>query len=121
MEEITVNKAKLIETMKANREKHHEIVVEAQEGFRQKVIERLDELLELARDGRKINLHIGLAMPEDHTDEYDTVIGMLELDLDDTVLLDMSQYRQWVQDQWGWQRSFTTSNAVYSATAARNL
>lgn len=121
MDEITVNKAKLIATMKENRERHHAIVLEAQTGFRVKVIERLDEMLKLAASGQKINLNVGLAMPEDHTDEYDTVIGMLELDINETVLLDMTQYRQWVQDQWGWQRSFTTTNAYYSATAASNL
>lgn len=121
MEDITVVKSKLIEAMKANREKHHDIVLEAQAGFREKVMERLDEMLKLAASGKKIDLHVGLAMPEDHTDEYDTVIGMLELDINETVELDMGQYRQWVQDQWGWQRSFTTTNAFYSATAARSL
>ena len=121
MEEITVNKAKLIETMKGNRAKHHDIVVEAQEGFRDAVIKRLDSMLAQARDGKKIDIAVGLVLPEDHTDEYDTVIGMLELDINDTVDLDVHQYRQWVQDQWGWQRSFTTNNAYYSATAARSL
>lgn len=121
MNEITVNKTRLIATMKLNRDDHHAIVLEAQEGFRKKVVERLDEMLKLAADGQKIDLHIGLQMPEDHTDEYDTVIGMLELDINETVELDISQYRQWVQDQWGWQRSFTTTNAYYSATAASHL
>lgn len=118
MEDIVVTKTKLIEIMKANREKHHDIVVEAQAGFRQKFIERLDEMLALAKDGKRIDINVGLAMPQDHTDEYDTVIGMLELDINETVELDYQQYKQWVQDEWGWQRQFTTTNAFYSATAA---
>lgn len=121
MEEITVNKAQLIEKMKANREKHHDIVVEAQEGFRAKVMDRLDEMLKLAASGQPIDINVGLRMPEDHTDDYDTVIGMLELDTGDEVEIDMAQYKMWVQDDWGWQRSFTTTNAFYSATAARSL
>ena len=83
------------------------------------MIERLDEMLKLAAKGDKINLNVGLAMPEDHTDDYDTVIGMLEFDINETVELDQAQYRSWVQDQWGWQRSFTTTNSTYSSTAAR--
>lgn len=119
MHEITVTKSELIEVMKANREKHHQIVLEAQAGFRSKVLARLDEMLALAAKGEKIQLIVGLAMPEDHTDEYDTIIGMLEMSVDDTVELDQSDYQSWVQDKWGWQRSFTATNSAYSATAAR--
>ena len=121
MNEIIVNKATLLARMRANREAHHGIVLEAQAGFRAKVIERLDEMLELAANGQKIQLAVGLQMPEDHTDDYDTIIGMLELDINDTVELDQTQYKSWVQDQWGWQRSFTTSNSQYSPTAAKML
>lgn len=117
MQEIVVNKAKLIDIMKKNRAEHHDIVVEAQQGFRAKVIERLDEMLHLAQEGKKIDINVGLRMPEDHTEDYDRVIGMLELDINETVKLDESQYSQWVQDQWGWQRSFTVSNSTYSAKA----
>lgn len=121
MQEIEVNKDELLTIMKSNRQDHHAIVVEAQAGFRGKVIERLDEMLKLASEGKRIDINVGLVMPEDHTQEYDTIIGMLELDIHDTIELDQSQYQQWVQDRWGWQRSFTTSNAYYSATAARLL
>jgi len=121
MQDIEVDKGKLLNIMRRNRDAHHAIVLEAQAGFREKVIERLDEMLKMAAEGKKIDINVGLRMPEDHTEEYDTIIGMLELDIHDTVELDMSQYKPWVQDEWGWQRSFTTTNAYYSATAARNL
>ena len=121
MEEITVKKSDLLRIMQENRTKHHQIVIEAQAGFRQKVIERLDEMLKLASEGKRIDINVGLQMPEDHTEEYDTVIGMLELDINDNVELDIGQYRMYVQDKWGWQRSFTTTNAFYSSTAAQML
>jgi hypothetical protein len=118
---ITVDKTKLIEIMKENHGKHHDIVVEAQAGFRAKVIERLDEMLGQARDGKRIDIAVGLVVPEDHTDDYDRVIGMLELDIEETVELEESEYRQYVEDKWQWQRSFNASNSYYSRTAAANL
>ena len=121
MDTIVVDKTTLIAVMKENREKHHQIVLEAQAGFRAKVIERLDEMLKLAASGAKINLAIGLTIPEDHTEDYDTIIGMLEFDIGTTVEIDRGQYQCWVQDKWGWQRSFTQTNSVYSSTAASNL
>ena len=117
MDHIIVKKDELLAIMKKNRTEHHDIVVEAQEGFRQKVIERLDEMLKLAAEGKKIDINVGLTMPQDYTKDYDRVIGMLELDINETVELDQSQYTSWVQDEWGWQRSFTTSNSSYSAKA----
>lgn len=121
MHEITVNKAELIAIMKANREKHHAIVLEAQDGFRAAVIKRLDEMLKAASEGKKIDIAVGLQMPMDMTDEYDTVIGMLELDINPSVDLDMTQYKNFVQDEWHWQKQFTTTNSYYSATARASL
>src|SRR5258706_6872278 len=118
MDAIVVNKVKLIEIMEANRAQHHKIVVEAQAGFREKVIARLDEMLKLAADGKKIDINVGLAMPQDFTKEYDKIIGMLKLDINETVELEQSEYQMWVQDEWGWSRSFTSSNSAYSMTAA---
>lgn len=121
MDQIKVEKKELLKIMKKNRKAHHDIVVEAQEGFRAKVVERLDEMLKLASKGKKIDINVGLTMPQDFTAEYDTIIGMLELDTSDVVKLDQQQYKQWVEDDWGWTRSFTTSNAFYSVAAARKL
>lgn len=121
MNEITVKKDKLIEIMKKNRAAHHDIVVEAQEGFRKRVIERLDEMLALASSGKKIDLNVGLVMPVNMTHEYDKVIGMLELDINDEVELEAHEYSQWVLDDWTWSRQATVSNAFYSSTAAARL
>lgn len=121
MDSINVNKDELIAIMKENRKAHHDIVVEAQAGFLARVIERLDEMLKLAASGKKIDINVGLTMPVDMTDEYDTVIGMLELDINPSVELDKQQYKNWVQDDWNWSKQFTTTNAYYSMTAASRL
>ena len=56
---------------------HTAIVAEAQDGFRVKVISRLDEMFAMAKKGRKLDINVGLTMPVDMTAEYATVLGML--------------------------------------------
>lgn len=121
MKEIRVPKATLIRKMQENREKHSQIVEEAQVGYRKAVIERLDEMLADAKAGRHVDQYLSLPIPDDHTADYDTVIGMLEMDINDFVDLDQSQYRQWVEDNWGWRDQFLASNSVYSMTASASL
>ena len=111
---IRVEKEKLLEKIKANRKRHHEVVVDAQKHFREKVIEELDIMLEDARKGKRMRLHIGLAPPMDHTQEYDTIIGMLEMDVDDFVDLTEHEYRCYIEDQWEWSRQWAMTNSAYS-------
>ena len=121
MDAIVVDKRRLLEIMKRNRENHAKIVEEAQAGFRTRVISRLDEMLAMAKKGKKIDINVGLQMPVDMTSEYDTAIGMLELDINATVELDQYQYKNWVQDDWDWSRQALASNAFYSKRAADQL
>lgn len=46
---------------------------------------------------------LNILAPEDHTDEYDKAIGMLEMSVDDTVLITHDEYRQYVLDEWFWK------------------
>lgn len=121
MDEIRVKKGDLLDVLHTNRDQHQKIFLEALEGYRKKVIEELEARLDAAKKGRKFDAHIALLQPEDHTDDYDTVIGMLEMDMDEYVDLDTGQYKQYVRDQWGWQGRFLTTNAQYSSTAAGAL
>jgi hypothetical protein len=121
VDQIVVNKAELIKIMEKNRENHAKIVEEAQAGFRAKVIERLDEMLKIAKTGKRPDINVGLVMPVDMTESYDRAIGMLKLDINETVNLDEHEYNQYVLDNWSWSRQSLVSNAFYSSTAAASL
>jgi hypothetical protein len=119
MDKIVVNKADLLKVVTENREQHRAIFEEALVGFRAKVVERLDEMIARAKANKKIEMYIGLVQPEDHTKDYDLVIGMLGMDVGDTVELSAREYAQYVTDDWGWRERFLTTNAYYSGTAQR--
>jgi len=103
----------LLRILTENREKHRGIFLEAQEGFRQRVIEELDRRLADVRQHRHIDLYFQLPEPEDHTSDYDREIRMLEMELSDKVVLTSTQFEQLVLDRWPWRTGFETSTASY--------
>ena len=56
MKEVTVNKEELLEKLRANRDKHRAVFLEARKGYRNAVIRELDCMLQEARDGQKCRL-----------------------------------------------------------------
>lgn len=114
MHSIKVSKTELISKMSANRETHRSEFLKAQEGYRAAVIEELDRMLAEARTGKRIRRSVELIEPHDHTKEYDQVLAMLGMSVDDTVELDYQQFAQYVLDEWNWKAQFTATNSRYS-------
>lgn len=119
MQKIKVKKAELLEVLEKNRNAHNGIFREAQDGFRKLVIAELEKRLELARKGKKFDLYMRLPEPEDHTRDYERIISMLKMDLNDTVELSETDYSQYVLDDWEWKRQFLGTNRAYSLRAAK--
>lgn len=119
MENIVVKKAELLSILEKNRDAHRAIFEEALEGFRKRVIERLDEMMAQAKANKRVDMYVGLQQPEDHTKEYDTVIAMLKMDLGEVAELNFHDFANYVNDDWGWRSQFLTTNAMYSSSARR--
>jgi hypothetical protein len=113
MQSITVDKEKLIETIKRNRDSHRDQFLVAQERFREEVIRLLDERLAAARDGKKVDLAIRLPEPEDFTSYYDTALNMLEWEEADEVELDQTDFERYVENKWEWAGRWAGTTANY--------
>jgi hypothetical protein len=119
--EVTVNKVDLLTALRANRDRHRAIFEEALAGWRDRALEELDRQAERVRAGRRGNVQVVLPAPQDHTADYERVIGMLELDVEDQITLSEQDYAQYVDDDWGWRRQWLAQNSAYSATAQSYL
>lgn len=119
MKSVSVDKAKLVETLKTNRDEHRANFEEALEGWAKAVVAEIDRLREDALAKRKINQYISHTRPEDHTDDYDRVIAMLEWSNEGEVVLTEQEFAHYVQDNWGWSEGWTISNSAYSASLAQ--
>lgn len=114
---IRVKKNALLEKIRENRAEHRAIFEKAVEGYKDFVIANLDRRIERLRQGKAIEETLYFAVPQDHTDDYDRVIGMLEMSLDEELELEESLYRMYVDNNWAWAQNFATSNASYTALA----
>lgn len=120
MQDVKMPKALVIERLKAARTEHDTIVQEAIAGYRKKAVEELESMLDAARAGRIVRFQWPLVIPEDHTADFDRVIGMLEDTTDNEIVMDETDYAVYMRNEWAWRRNFLASNSQYSSTA-KNL
>lgn len=113
MEIITVDKERLLKTLKKNRKEHRGMFEQALEEYRTAAIKQLDERLRQARARKKIDLVFRLPVPEDYTESYDTAIEMVKWAKGSTIDLDQGSFEQYVLNKWGWARSFNANTASY--------
>jgi hypothetical protein len=112
---ITVQKDELLEKLEENRRKHRTVFEDALHGYADKMQDILEGYVNDMKRGRIPVIQIGLIRPEDHTRDYDRVIGMLKMHQGDVFELDEDTYRQYVDDDWGWKRQWLATSTEYAA------
>lgn len=113
MRTVKVGRLNLLEKMKANREAHVKVVLDALAVYRREAVEALRKMLDDAAGGGEIRRRIDIPLPEDHRDAYDRVIAMLEMSVDETIELQEHEFRCYVLDEWDWQQSFNSTTMGY--------
>lgn len=117
MRTVKVAKAEFIDKVTANKEKHRGNFELAQAGYREFLIAELDRRLDDAKRGLKIDHYIRLIEPEDHTDDYDTVLQMAAMSMDDILELTQQEFAQYVLDKWQWKQAWMENAQTYTAGA----
>lgn len=119
MNTIIVDKATLIETLKDNRLKHSEIYEEASIQYRIKAKELYEKYLaDIADPENPVPRGFPLAVPEEHLDDYDRVLSMMQWHTEATIELTQSEFQMYVQDEWGWHHSFASNSGSYTGRMA---
>lgn len=116
MTSVKIKASELLQVVLKNRETHRKIFLEAQEGYRAAAIAELDVMLAEAREGKRIRRAVSLIEPVDQTQEYDRVVRMLEMTVEDSVELAAHEFDAYVMDRWTWKQQFNASNRRYSKT-----
>lgn len=119
MEKITVSKTDLLAIVKANRDKHRAIFLEALEGYQRYALELLRKHIADMEVGKTQRVYISVDRPEDHTRDYDRIIAMLEMDQGDTFTLTEQDFAQYALDDWKWKRQWGVSNSGYVTASTR--
>lgn len=114
MKNVTVDKADLLDKMRSNRDGHRDQFLRALEGYRKAVVAELEKHLDMARTNGPIHLRVQLPTPQDHTADYDRVIGMLEMSTGDEIGLSEADYECYVLDDWDWSQHVQATSSRYS-------
>lgn len=117
LNDIEIKKDDLLAKLRANRETHHDTYQRAVDEFQRQQVKILEELVAKARNGQPFDrLALSrLAVPEDHTDDYDLAIEMLELDERDSITLEQREFRTYYRDEWEWRQRWIGSTQSYVA------
>lgn len=117
MNKIKVNRKSLLEKVKLNRTSHRTTFEEALTGYREQAIKELEASLAEAKAGKRIKRGLALVEPMDMTREYDRVIVMLEMSVEDELEITQQEVMQYVMDDWAWKHQFETVSAMYNNKA----
>lgn len=118
---LTFAKSEILDALKKSREEHVAIVIEAQKGFREKLVEKLERKLAQAKAGEEVRLPINLSLPANHINDFDTAIRMFEMCTEDVLVLTEQEFKVYVCGEWGWGHHFLAANSGYSELASMRL
>jgi len=117
LKKIIVAQSKLLDTLKANKEKHLEMYEKARVAYRQKVIEEItimqSYILEDQGNDPILTDLNGLQAPVDMTSDYDEAIAMVEWSTENAIELSRDEFRQYVMDDWAWKSHALLANTRY--------
>jgi hypothetical protein len=109
---VKVNKNDLLTKLKANREIHSTEYAEMKEEYRLSAVKGLQKMVRDAKKGN-IKLSLQISKPTNYTDEYDEIIGMLEMSVEDTFVITQEEYKQYVLNIWNWSASNNLMKTSY--------
>jgi len=113
MRQMTMKRQDLLQALADNLESHRDTFLKAQKSYRAAAIAELDRMLADARAGNAIKRAVSLPEPEDHSDDYQHAIRMLEMCVDDEIEITADDFQKLVMDDWGWKASWAANTASY--------
>jgi hypothetical protein len=114
MKTVKLNKEKLIEVITKNRAGHRSAFDQAFDGYRKECISVLEENIRNLKEKKAHIVRFNEYAPEDHTEDYDTVLEMLAMSVDPVVELTHQEFENYVRDNWDWKERWAASNLKYS-------
>lgn len=114
---VKVKRTELLSKIKANRKTHRDLFLKAQVGYRKDVIDELDKMLSDARSGKNMRTSINIPAPEDHSEDYDCIISMLEMSTEKIITISAGEFQMYVMDNWGWKMDVLRTNSFYASKA----
>lgn len=118
---VNVARSQLLEAIKKNREIHAAEYEVALVDFKTRLQEDLKAALEkvATKEPRDLSrFSVAVRFPQSHVQEYDDVIEMLEMSVDDTIELDSESFKAYIKNEWSWTNQFKAMTESYQVGGA---
>lgn len=113
MRDVKVKTADLLAKLRENFGRHKQELDADRKAYRAKLRKVLLDELNKLETGSVEPVGIPVSPPDDHTDDYERAIGMLEMSVDETVVLTATQFAAFVQDKWHWKTTTILKRMSY--------
>ena len=113
MKELTFNKDVIILKLKKNLNLHDKILSEVRKAYVEEATTLLANRLDDLSQGKIVDLRFDLHLPKNHSDLFKRTIQILEDCIENTIVLDEYEYRQFVLNEWDWKEAFIDTANTY--------
>lgn len=123
MRDVKVKTSVLLEKVLVNREKHIAEYEDSVIGYKEAAVAAIEKgMTNLKRQVEELEsgetMHLGavtfnLQVPENHEKDYDQVIAMLEMSVEDEITIKSDEFACYVMDDWDWKDQFKNVSAMY--------
>lgn len=120
MNAIKMNRAELLEIVRANMAMHVTDFSESVNDYKKLVLKLALANAKLAKTGDLEQFKNIKGMPQSpvsYEDSYKRAIRMLELSIDEVIEVNEDVFSQLVLDEWVWKRQFTVANTMYKTAS----
>jgi hypothetical protein len=115
---VNVKRVELLEALKKNLEIHRAEYKEALVDFKTRLLEDLEAGAKHVADTTPAELakfSVRINFPQNHEKDFEEVIEMLELSVDEHINLDSESFKAYFKNEWSWTHTFELMNASYKA------
>lgn len=140
---VQVNRVKLLETLRANKEQHIKDYNDAMAGYKSQLLTRIDEAFARAKEKidyqytrfkTKISnltdedilkqsdsfvifdeISVDMKVPRCYDKEYESAIDLAEWDVNETLELSYAEFVCFVKDEWDWKSDFNETLSFYKS------
>ena len=114
MKTVNINREELLKKVKENAAQHEADYKEMEDQYPQVALNLLKQRMKEIKKTGEVNVHFNLRPPEDHRKDYNTLIKMLEMSVDNEIELNQVEFQEYVLNQWEWQNRVAATKAFYS-------
>lgn len=124
MNQVKVKRDDLLAVVKTNRERHIAEYEQSVVGYKREAIDEIERAMAAMkrqvselREGEVVRLGavcFNLVVPENHSGDYDRVIKMLEMCVDEQLEVNEREFSKYAMDVWDWTEDFRNTTSHYN-------